>query len=102
MLKHDLALNNLQGLICHKTQSNHSLLLGWKAKNNAKQANYINAKIDYMQVKSKCRFCGDRDETMNQIINERKKLAQKEYKSRYDWVGKVVHWESCKRLKFEK
>ena len=26
------------------------------------------------------------------------KLAHKEYKTRYDWVGKAVHWELCKRL----
>ena len=24
------------------------------------------------------------------------KLAQKEYKTRRDWVGKVIHWEMCK------
>ena len=29
------------------------------------------------------------------------KLAQKQYKSRYDWVGKVINWELCKRLKFD-
>ena len=28
------------------------------------------------------------------------KLAQKEYKSRHDWVRKMIHWELCKRLKF--
>ena len=39
------------------------------------------------------------DETVNQI-SEYSKLAQKEYKTRYDWVGKVIYWELCKRLKF--
>ena len=34
-----------------------------------------------------------RDETINHIISERSKLAQKEYKSRNDWVGTVIHWE---------
>ena len=28
-------------------------------------------------------------------------MAQKEYKTRYDWVGKVIHWELCKRLKID-
>ena len=28
-------------------------------------------------------------------------MAQKEYKIRQDWVGKVIHWELCKRLKFD-
>ena len=29
------------------------------------------------------------------------KLAQKEYKARHDWVGKVIHWEMCKKFKFD-
>ena len=33
-------------------------------------------------------ICNDRDETSNHIISERSKLAQKEYKTRHDWVGK--------------
>ena len=28
------------------------------------------------------------------------KLAQREYKARHDWVGKVIHWEMCKKLEF--
>ena len=28
-------------------------------------------------------------------------LAQKEYKTWHDWVGKVIHWELCKRLKLD-
>ena len=26
---------------------------------------------------------------------------QKEYKARHDWVGKVIHWEMCKKFKFD-
>ena len=29
-------------------------------------------------------------------------LAQKEYKNIHDWVGKVVHWKLCKKLKFHR
>ena len=29
------------------------------------------------------------------------RLAQREYKTRHDWVGKVIHWELCKRSKFD-
>ena len=29
------------------------------------------------------------------------KIAQKEYKTRHDWVDKVIHWELCKKLKFD-
>ena len=53
------------------------------------------------QQNSRCRLCKDRDETINHIISECSKLAQKEYKTRPDWVGKVIHWELCKKLKFD-
>ena len=32
--------------------------------------------------------------------SECSKLAQKEYKASHDWVGKVIHWEMCKKFKF--
>ena len=34
-------------------------------------------------------------------MHECSKLAQKEYKNEHDWVGKVIHWELCKKWKFE-
>ena len=42
------------------------------------------------QQNSKCWSCGDKDETINHIINECSKLAQNMYKTRHDWVGKVI------------
>ena len=48
------------------------------------------------QQNRKCRLYGDKDETINHIISECGKLAQKEYKTRYDRVGKAIHWERCK------
>ena len=54
-----------------------------------------------MQQNSKCRLGGERDEMINHIISECSKLAQREYKTRHDWVGKVIHWEMCKKLKFD-
>ena len=24
-----------------------------------------------------------------------------EYKTRHDWVGNVIHWEMCKKFKFD-
>ena len=59
------------------------------------------ARVDKTQQNSKCRLCGDRDETINHIISECSKLAQKEYKARYDWVGKVLHWEMCRKFQFD-
>ena len=54
-----------------------------------------------MQQNSRCRLCGDRDETINHIVSEYSKLALKEYKTRLDWAGKVIHKELCKKLKFD-
>ena len=71
------------------------------AQDNAGRTNHIKARIDKTQQNSKCRLCGDRDETINHIISEGSKLAQREYKARHDWVGKVIHWEMCKKCKFE-
>ena len=38
---------------------------------------------------------------INYVISECDKLAQKEYKTRHNWVGKVIHWELCQKLKFD-
>ena len=71
------------------------------AQNSAIRTNHIKARIDKTQQNSKCRLFGDRDETINHIIIECSKLAQKEYKARHDWMGKVIHWEMCKKFKFD-
>ena len=59
------------------------------AQNNAIRTSHIKAIIDKTQQKSKCRLCGHRDETI--IIRECSKLSQKEYKTRHDWVSKVIY-----------
>ena len=69
--------------------------------NSAIRTNHVKARIDKTQQNSKYRLCGDRDETINHIISECSKLTQKEYKARHNWVGKVIHWEMCKKLKFD-
>ena len=76
-----------------------SLLMA--TQNSAIRTNRIKARIDKTQQNSKCRLCGDRDETINHMISECSKLAQKEYKARHDWVGKMIHWEMCKKFKFD-
>lgn len=42
--------------------------------------NAIKAGIDRPQKENKCRRCGQPDETVNHILTERPKLAQKECK----------------------
>ena len=65
------------------------------------RTNHIKARIDKTQQNSKCSLHGARDETINHIISECRTLAQKEYKTRHNWVGKVIHWEMCKKFKFD-
>ena len=50
-----------------------SLLIA--VQDNAIRTNHIKARIDETQQNSKCRRCGDRDETINHIISEYSKLA---------------------------
>ena len=50
-------------------------------QNNAIRTNHIEERIDKTQKNSRCRLCGNRDETINHIISEFSKLAQKEHKS---------------------
>ena len=58
--------------------------------------------MDYTQRNCKCKLCGDRNEkAVNHKISEYHKLAQKEDKTKHDWVGKVIPWELNKRLKFD-
>ena len=76
-----------------------SLLMA--AQNSAIRTNHIKARIDKMQQNSKCRLCGDKDETINHIISECSKLAHQEYRDGHDWVGKVIHWEMCMKSKFD-
>ena len=74
-----------------------SLLIA--AQDNAIRANHIKARIDKTQQNSKFRLCSDSDETNNHILSECSKLAQKEYKVKHNWVGKVILWEMCKKFK---
>ena len=68
---------------------------------SAIRTNHIKARIDKTQENSKCRLCGDRDETINHIISESSKLALKEYKARHDWLGNVIHWDMSKKFKYD-
>ena len=71
------------------------------AQYNAIRTNHIKAKIDKTRQNSKCWLRGDRDETINHIIIECNKLAQKENKTRHNLVGKVIHWEMCKKFNLD-
>ena len=76
-----------------------SLLIA--AQNSTIRTKHIKAKIDKTPQNIKCTLCGDRDETIKDMISECSKVAQKECKTRHDWVGKVIHWEMCRKFKFD-
>ena len=42
-----------------------------------------------------------KNDMVHLIINRCNKLTQKENKTRHNWVRKVIHWELCKRLKYD-
>ena len=73
-----------------------SLLIS--AQNNAIRTNHIKARIDKTQHNSKCRLCGDRDETINHIISEYSKLSQKEYKTRHKGLARWSTERSARNL----
>ena len=75
-----------QGNLKRETES---LILA--AQEQAIRTNVIKANIDNTQEQSKCRMCGEKDETVNHLISECSKMAQREYKRRHDWVGRRVH-----------
>ena len=63
-----------------------SLLIA--AQNYTIKVNYIRANINNTQQNSRCRLCGDKNETINHIVSRCNEFAQKEYKSRHNWVEK--------------
>ena len=75
-----------------------SLLIA--AQNNVISSNHIKARIDKTQENSRCKLCGDIDETITHILSECGKLGQREYKTKCDWVGKVIHRELCRKFQF--
>ena len=70
-------------------------------QNNTIRTNHIKARIDRTQQNSRCRLCGDGEKAINHMISKYSKLAQKEYKTRHDWAGKMIHWELYKKLQFD-
>ena len=54
-----------------------------------------------MQQNSKYRLYRKKEETVNHIKSRYSKLAQKEYKTQHNWMGKVIHWKLCKKQKFD-
>ena len=47
-----------------------------------------------------CRLCKKADESIDHVVSCGK-LAQKEYKSKHDNLGKIVHWKLVRKCNFE-
>ena len=67
------------------------------AQEQAIRTNYVKHHIDKSRDLPTCRMCGEKGETVNHIICECSKLAQKEYKRHHDNVARIVHWEICNK-----
>ena len=71
------------------------------AQEQAIRTNYVKHHIDKNIDNPLCRMCGKRGESVQHIICECEKLAQKEYKRRHDNVARKIHWELCKKNALE-
>ena len=71
------------------------------AQEQALQTNQIKAKIDKTQKEENCGMCGTANETVNHIVSECSKLAQKEYKRRHGWEGKKIRWELGRKFEID-
>ena len=65
------------------------------------RTNNIKARIDKTQENSECRIHGKAEESVNHVLSECSKLAQKEYKRQHDWFGMKIHREICRKYRIE-
>ena len=73
-----------------------SLLIA--VQKNTIRTNHIKARLDKTQQNSRCSLCCKRDDTIKHIMSECSKFTQREYKTKHDCVGKVIHWELYKNF----
>ena len=59
-----------------------------KSYNQSIRTNLVKAKIDKSQRDSLCRVCRKVDKSIDHIVSDCSKLAQKEYRRRHDSLGK--------------
>ena len=71
------------------------------AQNQSKRTNLVKAKIDKYQGDCLCRVCKKVDGSIDHIVSGCSKFAQKEYRSRHNNLGKIVHWKLARKCNFE-
>ena len=63
-------------------------------KKPIKIASYVNIRTNRKTTKSK------KQKWEEKLFKQQTREIAHEYKTRHNWVGKVIHWELCKRLKY--
>ena len=71
------------------------------AQNQSIRTNLVKAEIDKSLGGSLCRVCRKVDESIDRIVSDCSKLAQKEYKRSHDNLGKIVHWKLASKCNFK-
>ena len=61
----------------------------------------IKARIVRTQEESNCSMCGIADETINHLLSEYCKMAQREHTRTHHCMGKTMHWNVSKNIRFE-
>ena len=84
---------NKKGFLKKETEG-----LIFAAQDQALRTNWIKKHIDKREVTDKCRMCGGRDESVDHLIAECEKMAQKQYKQRHDNIARIVHLELCQKF----
>ena len=71
------------------------------AQNQNIKTNLVKVRIDKSQGDCLFRVCRKVDDSIDHIVSDCSKLAQREYKRRHDNVGKIVHWKLARKYHFE-
>ena len=72
------------------------------AQEQAIRTNYIKFNIDKTIESPMCRMCGERGESIDHIVSECEKRAQREHKRRHDNVARIIHWTLCVKHDLER
>jgi len=88
--------SNLNEKLVDNEQSKESTIL--TAKDQAINTNYFKDKILKEEINSKCRFCTQREETIDHLISGCSILAKNKYLMRHDKDRAHLHYSICKVL----
>ena len=72
------------------------------AQEQALRTNYVKYNVDKTVDSPLCRMCKIKGETVQHLVCECSKLAQREYKRRHDNIAKLIHWKLCGEHGFDR